>query len=140
MRDKFISDYAEAFSRIQDVTGCGTQQELAVFFGVKQSSISDAKKRKNIPDSWFLALLRKLSVNPDWVRCGTGAKYFAPVGCEQSGPHVVRVTEVRPPQECTAQDLVNELVRRALQQPDIETLKEEVASSWLPVHEASVKS
>ena len=66
MSDKFIPNYAEAFVRILEVTGCGTQQELAVFCGVKQSSISDAKKRKNIPDSWFLALLRKLSVNPEW--------------------------------------------------------------------------
>ena len=140
MADKFIPDYAEAFARIKGMTGCGTQQELAAFFGVKQSSISDAKKRGHIPDSWLLALLRRLNINPDWIRCGTGSKYLAPVDYEQSGLHVVRITEVRPPQECTAQDLVNELVRRALQQPGIETLKKEVASSWLPVSKADDKS
>ena len=44
MGDKSIPNYAEVISRIQTVTGCETQQELANFFGIRQPSISDSKK------------------------------------------------------------------------------------------------
>ena len=115
MNGTFIPDYAEAFARIQDVTGCGTQQELAAFFEVRQSSISDAKKRERIPDGWLLVLLKKLSINPEWILHGGSIKYLGPADAMQSMPHVVRVTEVRPPESCSAQELFNELVRRALE-------------------------
>ena len=134
------SDFNSQYARLLEAAGCRTQVELAAVLDIKQSSISDAKRRKGVPSDWLIKLFEKKQINPDWIRCGTNAKYLAPVDCEQSGLHVVRITEVRPPQECTAQDLVNELVRRALQQPDIETLKKEVANSWLPVHEADGKS
>lgn len=133
MSDKFIPGYAEAFSRIQDVTGCETQQELAAFFGVRQSSISDAKKRKRIPDGWLLAALRKLGANPEWILHGGDIKYLAPADSAQSMPHVVRVTEVRPPERRSAQELVNELVRRALRENDSAAIQKEVADSWLPL-------
>lgn len=132
MSGKFIPDYAEAFARVHDVTGCGTQQELAAFFEVRQSSISDARKRKRIPDGWLLLLLRKLSVNPEWIVHGGNAKYLGPADATQSMPHVVRITEVRPPEECSAQELFNELIRRALEKPDDGQIQKEVAETWAP--------
>ncbi len=116
MGDKFIPDYAEAFARIQEVTGCGTQQELAVFFGVKQSSISDAKKRGHIPDSWLLALVRKRSITPDWILTGQGARFLRHTDDDVSAAVQVEYRmEIRPPERCAAQELVTELVRRALE-------------------------
>ena len=45
--------------------------------GVKQSSISDAKRRNHIPDSWILTLFNKKSLNPSWIRTGEGPQYVA---------------------------------------------------------------
>lgn len=69
-------DFEEAFERIQDVTGCCTQLELAQLIGVRQSSISDAAKRKSISSNWLLCLVRRYDLNPDWVLYGAEPKYL----------------------------------------------------------------
>ena len=40
--------------------------------------------------------------------------------CHGRSRSVVRITEVRPPEVCSAQELFNELARRALPESDIE--------------------
>ena len=40
---------SSALSRVFEAAGCRTQSELADFLGVRQSSISDAKKRGSVP-------------------------------------------------------------------------------------------
>ena len=129
------NDFESQYSRVFEVAECRTQLELAAFLDIRQSSISDAKRRKSVPSEWLVKLFEKKRINPEWIRCGTGAKLLVPAEPEQSKPHVVRVTEVRPPQECSSQDLINELVRRALQGTDIEALQKAVADSWLPVND-----
>lgn len=47
-----------ALQRFFEAVECRTQAELAEFLGIKQSSISDAKK-KTIPPDWLLTALRK---------------------------------------------------------------------------------
>ena len=47
--------------------------------------------------------------------------------------HVVYLTETKPPEECSAQDLINELVRRALQKRDTAGLADEIAQTWRPM-------
>ena len=94
---------------------CRTQIELARFLGIQQSSISDAKRRGAIPAEWLLKLLRHKGINPDWVLSGEGSCFMRPLDGENIVmPPVVHSVEIRPPQACTAQELVNELVRRAL--------------------------
>lgn len=110
------NDFESQYRRVFEAAGCGTQIDLAALLDIRQSSVSDAKRRRSVPPDWLVKLFDKKRINPDWIRYGVGAKYLAPADSGQSGPHVVRVTEVRPPQECSAQDLVNELVRRALQE------------------------
>ncbi len=112
------SDFASQFRRVFEAAGCATQVELAAFLGIRQSSISDAKRRKGVPSDWLVKLLEKKRINPDWIRCGTGAKHLVPADSGQGRRHVARIVEIRPPQECSAQELVNELVRRALQETD----------------------
>lgn len=51
--------------RVYEAAGCRTQTELAKFLGMRQSSISDAKKRGKIPSDWLLTLWRKTGINPD---------------------------------------------------------------------------
>ena len=109
MVDTPIPDFAEAVGRIQNVTGCRTQSELAKFLGIRQSSISDAKKRGSIPSDWLLTMWRKKGLNPDWILNGTGAKFVA----VSEG-----ITEiVNPPKRqldsYSTQDLLIELLKRS---------------------------
>lgn len=64
--------FQDAYERILQSTGLRTQTDVAAMLGVKQSSISDAKRRNHIPDSWILTLFNKKSLNPSWIRTGEG--------------------------------------------------------------------
>lgn len=65
------TDFEKAMSRIFEATGTRTQVELADVLGVRQSSISDAKRRKSLPDSWLISLLLRDGINPKWILSGT---------------------------------------------------------------------
>ena len=127
------SDFTSQYRRVLEVAECRTQVELAALLDIRQSAISDARRRNIVPSDWLVKLFERRRINPDWIRCGTGARFLFPAAPEQSMPHVVRVTEVRPPQECSAQDLFNELVRRAMPPLDIEAVQKQVADTWIPV-------
>lgn len=71
-----MSDFQSAYQRILEATGLRTQSEVAAALGVKQSSISDAKRRNSIPAQWLLTLLDKYALNPIWVRSGEGPRYL----------------------------------------------------------------
>lgn len=58
--------------RIKLITGKRTQIELADFFGIRQSSISDAKRRGKIPSGWLVILMRVKNVHPEWILTRTG--------------------------------------------------------------------
>lgn len=81
------ADFAAAYARIQSATGCETQIELADFFGIRQSSISDAKRRGTVPDGWLLTLLERAGINPHWIKTGVGDKYLV---ASSEGPAVSR--------------------------------------------------
>lgn len=67
-----------AFDRIQQMTGLKTQVQLAEALKIRQSSISDAKRRGAVPDAWLVTLLEKYSLNPEWIKHGTGSIYLMP--------------------------------------------------------------
>lgn len=71
-------DFEAAWSRILSVTGAKTQIELARIFDIRQSSISDAKRRKSIPDSWLVQLVLRYEVSPAWILHGGDAPYLCP--------------------------------------------------------------
>lgn len=98
--------------RVYKETGCRTQAQLAELLGIKHSSISDAKKRNAIPAEWLVKLLHLKGINPEWILTRLGPKKLGPAG--EPATHVIYLTETKLPKECSAQDLVNELVRRAL--------------------------
>lgn len=102
-----------AFARLFLAAECSTQAELAVLLGIRQSSISDAKKKNTIPAKWLVTLLRLKGVNPEWILTGLGPKKLGPASGEPAA-HVVYLTEIKPPEKCSTQELVNELVKRAL--------------------------
>ena len=115
MADKVSPDHLAAMERIHSVTGCRTPQELGDYLGVRQSSIYDAKRRRTIPADWLLKLLRYSWVNPEWILTGHGARMLQPVDdAETVSPPPLYIKEMRPVAECTVEELVREVVRRAM--------------------------
>lgn len=111
---KAVRGHSGALERIQAVTGCKTQQELAEFLSVKQSSISYAKKRGTIPPEWLLKLLRRKGVNPDWILTGKGPRFLCAVEGEEKATIPVTQAMVKTPDEWTLEELVAELVKRGM--------------------------
>ncbi len=123
------SSFEAQFARVFEAAECRTQTELAHILGVRQSSVSDAKRRRNIPADWCVKLFEKKRISPEWILYGGEAKYLVSTNVDQGKPQVVRVTEIRPPQECSAQELFNELVRRAVLVPDVARVLKELGEA-----------
>lgn len=69
-----LAAFEAAMERIKTVTGARTQVQLAEVLEVRQSSISDAKRRASIPSDWLLKLQRKHQVFADWFLTGEGPR------------------------------------------------------------------
>ena len=65
------------YARMLFAAGVRTQAELARILGIRQASISDAKKRCSIPSDWHMRLYDSCGVRPDWQRFGSGPVYDA---------------------------------------------------------------
>jgi hypothetical protein len=61
---KYGENFETVVDRIKEATGTRTQVELAQVLGIRQSSISDAKRRDSVPADWFLTLFREFGLNP----------------------------------------------------------------------------
>ena len=71
-RHKDDPPFDAVFARISSALGIRSQIELARLLSVKQSSISDAKRRNVIPRAWLLKLRDQNGLNPDWLATGSG--------------------------------------------------------------------
>ena len=70
-----MDNFKEVYARMLFAANVRTQAELAQILGIRQSSISDAKKRNRIPSDWFMRLYDACGVEVDWQRFGTGPVY-----------------------------------------------------------------
>lgn len=68
--------FAEIYERIKLATNSRTQVELAEVLDIRQSSISDAKRRNSVPGDWYMKLFEKYGLNPDWLKQGMGPMYL----------------------------------------------------------------
>ncbi|MBI4804399.1 MAG: helix-turn-helix domain-containing protein [Desulfovibrio sp.] len=64
------NEFTEGFTRIVKALNISTQLELADILNIRQSSISDAKRRGVIPGEWALKLYKQHKLNPRWVYDG----------------------------------------------------------------------
>lgn len=107
---------AASLSRLYAMLGVRTQVELARWLGIRQSSISDAKRRGTIPDSWLVAAWRGVGANPDWILTGEGAAFLreAPERGEPTGTFVPAPQPEAPPAppEPTAVELTAALAEK----------------------------
>ncbi len=69
-------NFSEVYQRICEVTQIATQMQLAELLEIRQSSISDAKRRNSIPAEWYMKLFEKYNLNPDWLKTGQGPKFL----------------------------------------------------------------
>ncbi|MDL2316793.1 helix-turn-helix domain-containing protein [Desulfovibrio sp. OttesenSCG-928-A18] len=82
--------FDEIFERIKLATNTRTQVELADVLDIRQSSISDAKRRNSVPSDWYMKLFEQFGLNPDWLKKGSGPMYlrtdqgYAPVDAPAS--------------------------------------------------------
>lgn len=111
--------------RVFEATGCRTQTELADLLGIRQSSVSDAKRRGVIPADWLVTLLARKNINPAWILTGQAPRYLGPL---EKTP-VERVLDFQVMlQSCPHEFLLEELKKRlALEKkkremPDAESL------------------
>ncbi|EGJ48844.1 helix-turn-helix domain-containing protein [Desulfocurvibacter africanus] len=73
-----MTSFDEVLDRIKKATGARTQVELANLLGIRQSSISDAKRRNSVPADWYMKLYRSLGLNPEWLSDGIEPMYLKP--------------------------------------------------------------
>ena len=115
------SVFDEQMCRIQFITGAHTQLALADFLGIRQSAVSDAKRRGKIPAEWLVILMRIKKVFPEWILTGNGPCFTSiPSKSYETG---VEATERREDEEAlrrlSSRALADELVRRiAVSQSD----------------------
>lgn len=69
-------NFDEIFERIKQATNTRTQVELASVLDIRQSSISDAKRRNSIPSDWYMKLFEQFGLNPDWLKKASGPMYL----------------------------------------------------------------
>jgi phage repressor protein C with HTH and peptisase S24 domain len=84
--------FEEAMERIKKATGARTQVQLAEVLEVRQSSISDAKRRCSVPSDWFLKLYRSHGLNPNWLSDGHEPVYLNPDRASVSAENLLRET------------------------------------------------
>jgi len=70
-----MDDFAfeSAYERLCKSLDVSTQVQLAAKLSISQPSISNASKRKTLPEAWLTTAQTKYNVCPLWVKAGTGA-------------------------------------------------------------------
>lgn len=110
------SAFDEQMERIHLVTRTRTQAELAEFFGVRRSSVSDARRRGNIPAEWLVAILLARNVHPEWILTGNGPCRLPvpppPGHYETEDAHRERQEENAALRRLPSRALADELLRR----------------------------
>ena len=87
--------FTEIYERIKLATNCRTQVELAELLNIRQSSISDAKRRDSVPGDWYMKLFERFGLNPDWLKYGVGPLYLRTDKgyCPQEAPQALAETD-----------------------------------------------
>lgn len=86
--------FTEIYERIKLAANCRTQVELAELLNIRQSSISDAKRRDSVPGDWYMKLFERFGLNPDWLKYGVGPLYLRTEKgyCPQEAPQALAET------------------------------------------------
>lgn len=99
--------FTEIYECIKLAANCRTQVELAELLNIRQSSISDAKRRDSVPGDWYMKLFERFGLNPDWLKYGVGPLYLRTEKgyCPQEAPQALAQSAA-----CYGEDLVRSSV------------------------------
>jgi len=100
--------FEERLNRIRAVLGVRTQVQLAEKIGVRQSSVSDAKRRGSLPSDWLLKIWRETGVSPDWILDGDVCGHKFAVASDVAGK-LVNAAEIRAEAEAEVRAEVDNL-------------------------------
>lgn len=78
------SEFSVGFERIARALKLETQLDLARILDIRQSSISDAKRRGVIPGEWSVKLFQKFGLNPRFIYDGLPPVFLSSV--REGGP------------------------------------------------------
>ena len=98
------SSVDEQLRRIYEATGCKTQIDLAALLGIRQSSVSIARKQGKIPDKW-LVRLSLMGISLEWVLVGKGQRRLAELP-EHKESEPGRPGKPRPPDRVVIRNLL----------------------------------
>ncbi|WCB45732.1 helix-turn-helix domain-containing protein [Nitratidesulfovibrio vulgaris] len=69
--------FEDVMKRFFLATNTRSQMEFAYWLGIRQSSVSDAKRRNRIPIAWLRELVtRGVDSSPSWVMTGKGPQFW----------------------------------------------------------------
>lgn len=90
-------------NRLRDGMEARSDSELARKLGISQQSISSARTKDRVPDSWIRAAAERFRLSADWLLFGVGGKYL-PGEEAQEPPSTYRIgpwpeESVIPPQQ-----------------------------------------
>ena len=63
-------------NRLRDGMDARSDSELARKLGISQQSISSARTKDRVPDSWIRAAAERFRLSADWLLFGVGGKYL----------------------------------------------------------------
>lgn len=112
--------------RVFEAADCRTQEQLASLLGIRQSAVSDAKRRKSVPPEWLVCLFRLRGVNPEWVLTGYGPKFLNKESGSDSSTQWEKKIKATPEllRMFSSKDLADELVRRSSSSSSAHTRKQ----------------
>lgn len=100
--------------RLMLVTETTSLSGLARYLGVRQSAVSDARRRGAMPAEWFIGLMQIMNLNPEWILTGKGQPYLD-AGTYEGDYSEWQLSEMREVlQKVPAKMLTDELQRRVL--------------------------
>ncbi|NDY56293.1 helix-turn-helix transcriptional regulator [Desulfovibrio sulfodismutans] len=70
--DENATDFVGVYGRLKDATGAKTDTDLAHALGLRQSSVSSAKSKKELPPAWIFEIAKRFNVSSDWILFGSG--------------------------------------------------------------------
>lgn len=111
------SVFEAGFERMKTTLGFKNQKELADILEIRQSSISDAKRRDVIPADWAIKLLRKERINPHWIYVGLHPMRIGDQECDLRGGFFAGQTSFL--QKYATQSLAIIVMQDASMEPEI---------------------
>ncbi len=82
-------EFQKFWERIKIATDIRTQGDLANSLGIRQATVSDAKKRNSVPAEWLIKLYWSHKLNPVWIADGICPMYAGQQECELSEEYML---------------------------------------------------